>query len=267
MHFWINKPAGRYYGFTGRRYPAASLPNTRFNQCRYNADLRQMVTPLHQFQNLNSMRNTAAPSNVNNCRVIRTMIRSNNESENNYPVDSTQHSQLNNISNNVTTAGNNQLILSNTTPNGTNRNFLDFSEFNDAELKASYRRGLLIIFILATVSVAAIKFYPSDKDQVEIFIFWGLLTSLFVCLYFILCHRNQHSSHQEHQIQEEHIASVTGTTTMPNENVRPISIVRQNPPPPYHIAILTPPRNSSDEAPPPSYDNVYLNKHSILCNV
>ncbi|XP_076755050.1 uncharacterized protein LOC143425880 [Xylocopa sonorina] len=259
MHFWINKPAGRYYGFTGRRYPAAPLPKTRFNRCRYNADLRQMVTPLHQFQNLNGMRNTAGPSNVNNCRVIRTMIRASDQSENDYPVGSTQRSQLNNISNNVTTAGNNQLILSNGTPNGTNRNLLDFSEFNDAELTANYRFrcGLWIIFVLATVFVAATKFYLSDRGQVEIFIFWGLLTSsLFACLYFILYCRNQHNSHQEHQIQEEHIASVTGTTTMPNENVRPISIVRQNPPPPYHIAILIPPHNSSDEAPPPSYDKV-----------
>lgn len=65
---------------------------------------------------------------------------------------------------NVTTAGNNQLILSNTTSNGTNRSFLDFSEFNDAEL-ASYRLrcGVWITFVLATGFVAAAKFYFSDR--------------------------------------------------------------------------------------------------------
>lgn len=157
---------------------------------------------------------------------------------------------------NVTTAGNNQLILSNTTSNGTNRSLLDFSEFNDAEL-ASYRLrcGVWITFVLAAGFVAAAKFYFGDKGQgIEIFIFWGLLTlSLFACLYSILYCRNQRNSHEEHQIQEEHI---TSTTTMPNENIRPISIIRQNPPPPYHIAILIPPSNASDEAPPPSYDKV-----------
>ncbi|XP_043577843.1 uncharacterized protein LOC122565687 isoform X2 [Bombus pyrosoma] len=236
MHFWINKPAGRYYGFTGRRYPATPLPKTRLNQSRYNADLRQMVTPLHRFQNLNAMGNTAGP------------------------IGSTQHLQLNNISNNVTTAGNNQLILSNTTSNGTNRSFLDFSEFNDAEL-ASYRLrcGVSITFVLATGFVAAAKFYFSDRGQgIEILVFWGLLTLLllFSCLYSILCCRHHHNSHEEHQIQEERIASVTGTTPIPNENIRPISVVRQNPPPPYHIAILIPSNNLPEEAPPPSYDKI-----------
>lgn len=65
---------------------------------------------------------------------------------------------------NVTTAGNNQLILSNTTSNGTNRSFLDFSEFNDAEL-ASYRLrcGVWITFVLVTGFVAAAKFYFSSE--------------------------------------------------------------------------------------------------------
>lgn len=261
MHFWINKPAGRYYGFTGRQYPATPRPKSRISHCRYIGEPRQMITPLHRFQNLNTMGNTAGPSNINSCRMIRTtnIIRTNNETQSNFPVGSTQHPQLNNISNNVTTAGNNQLILSNTTSNGTNRSLLDFSEFNDAEL-ASYRLrcGVWITFVLATGFVAAAKFYFSDRGQgIEIFVFWGLLTlSLFACLYSILYCRNQRNNHQEHQIQEEHIASVTATTPMPNENIRPISVVRQNPPPPYHIAILIPSNNSSEEAPPPSYDKI-----------
>lgn len=60
--------------------------------------MRQMFTPLHRFQNLNTMGNIAGPSNMNNCRMLRTTIRTNNENQNNFPVGSTQHSQLNNIS-------------------------------------------------------------------------------------------------------------------------------------------------------------------------
>ncbi|KOC59623.1 hypothetical protein WH47_11365 [Habropoda laboriosa] len=258
MHFWINKPAGRYYGFTDRRYPATPLPKTRLNRCQYNADLRQMVTPL-RFQTLNAMENAAGPSNVNNCRVIQTTIRTNNETQNSFPVGSTQHPQLNNISNNVTTAGNNQLILSNSTSNRTNRSLLDFPEINDAERTSCRVRAVLSIFMVTTAFVtAAIKFYFGDGflDK-EIFVFWGLLILLLnACLYPILCCRNQRNNHQEHQIQEEHIASITAANTMPNENIRPISVVSHNPPPPYHIAILIPPHNSSDEAPPPSYDKV-----------
>lgn len=262
MHFWINKPVGRYYGFSGRRHPATPLPKTRFNRYRYNADLRQMVTPLHRFQNLNAMGNEAGPSSTNNCRVIRTTIRPNNETQNNYPFNSTQHSQLNNISNNVTTAGNNQLILSNTTPNGTNRSLLDFSEFNDAELASCRLRcGVWITFVLAFGFAAVARFYfgyfSYIDTGIEIFVFWGLLNlSLSACLYSLVYCRNQRNSQQEHQIQEEHIASVTATTMVPTENIRPISVVRQNPPPPYHIAILIPPHSSLDEAPPPSYDKV-----------
>ncbi|XP_078044996.1 uncharacterized protein LOC144474212 isoform X1 [Augochlora pura] len=265
MHFWINKPAGRYYGFTGRRYPATPMPKTRFNQCRYNADLRQMVTPLHRFQSLNTTGNLAGPSNVNTCRATQTMLRPiNNESQNSFPVGSTRRAQPDNIPNNVTTAGNNQLILSNTSSNGTNRSLLDFSEFNDAEL-ASYklRCGVCTIFIVMIGFLAAGKFYFRDEGQdVELFIFWGSLSLiLLACLHFTLCRRNQRNRHQEHHIQEEHIteehiASVTAPNTPPNETVRPISVVRQNPPPPYHIAILIPPPNSSEEAPPPSYDKV-----------
>ncbi|CAK9809507.1 hypothetical protein ANTPLA_LOCUS6220 [Anthophora plagiata] len=257
MHFWINKPAGRYYGFTDRRYPATPLSKTHFNRCQYNTDLRQMVTPL-RFQTLNPMENAAGPSNVNNCRVIRT-IRTNNEIQNSFPVGSTQQPQLNNISNNVTTAGNNQLILSNSTSNRTNRSLLDFPEINNAERASCRIRAVLSIFMVATAFVtAAIKFYFGDGflDR-EIFVFWGLLILLLnACLYPILCCRNRRNNHQEHQIQEEHIVSVTGANAMPNENIRPISVVSHNPPPPYHIAILIPPHNSSDETPPPSYDKV-----------
>lgn len=56
-----------------------------------------MVTPLHRFQNLNASGNAAGPSNVNNCRAIRT-IRANNETQNSVPVGSTQRVQLNNNS-------------------------------------------------------------------------------------------------------------------------------------------------------------------------
>lgn len=68
------------------------------------------------------------------------------------------------IYSNVTTAGNNQLILSNTAASGTNRSLLDFSEFNDAEL-ASYRLrcGVWITFVFATGFVAAAKFYFGDQ--------------------------------------------------------------------------------------------------------
>lgn len=66
--------------------------------CRYIGEPRQMITPLHRFQNLNTMGNTAGPSNINNCRMIRTTIRTNNETQSNFPVGSTQQPQLNNIS-------------------------------------------------------------------------------------------------------------------------------------------------------------------------
>lgn len=165
---------------------------------------------------------------------------------------------------NVTTAGNNQLILSSATSNGANRSLLDFSEFNDAEL-ASYklRCGVWVTFVLATGFVAAAKFYFSDRSQgIEILMFWILMTlSLFACLYSILYYRNQRNNHPiEHPAQEEHVTSAATATTMPNENVRSVSIVRQNPPPPYHIAILIPPHNVADEAPPPSYDKVIYDK-------
>ncbi|XP_076232768.1 uncharacterized protein LOC143178152 isoform X2 [Calliopsis andreniformis] len=233
--------------------------NVRLDQCRYNADLRQMVTPVHRFHSLNSAGNVAGPSNMNNCRVIRTTIRANNETQNNLPVGSTQHTQLNNNTNNVTTAGNNQLILSNSTSNGTNRSLLDFSEFSQPEL-SSYRLrcAVCITFVLATGYVAVAKFFFGDQSQgIEAFVFWALLTLLLcACFYSTLRRRNQRNNHQDHHIQEEHIATVTTTNTISNENIRPISVVRQNPPPPYHIAILIPPPNTPDEAPPPSYDKV-----------
>ncbi|XP_076654080.1 uncharacterized protein LOC143359763 isoform X3 [Halictus rubicundus] len=166
MHFWINKPAGRYYGFTGRRYPATPLPKTSFNRRRYNVDSRQMLTtPLHRFQSLTVTGNSAGPSNVNNCRAMQTTIRpSNNEGENSFPVGSTRRVQPNNIPNNVTTAGNNQLILTNTTPNGTNMSLLFFSDFNDTLLaRFNLRRCVCTIFIVSIGFIAAVKFYFRDK--------------------------------------------------------------------------------------------------------
>lgn len=259
MHFWINKPAGRYYGFTGRRYPATPLPKTRSNQCRYGADPRQMVTPIHRFQSLNATGNLPGPSNVNACRLIRTTIRNHNESQYSSAGGSTQRNQLSNTSNNVTNAGNNQLILSNTTTNGTNRSLLDFSEFSDAELAGCRLRcGVWLTFVIATAFVAAAKFYFGHEGPgLEILVFCGLLTLLlYACLYSILCRRTQNNNHQEQHIQEEHMAALATASTAPSESVRPIPVVRQNPPPPYHIAILIPPPTLSEEAPPPSYDKI-----------
>lgn len=68
------------------------------------------------------------------------------------------------IYSNVTTAGNNQLILSNTTSNGTNWSFLDCSEVSEIEL-AGYGLwcAILMTLMLVTELVAAAKFYFSDK--------------------------------------------------------------------------------------------------------
>ncbi|XP_076276317.1 uncharacterized protein LOC143207103 isoform X2 [Lasioglossum baleicum] len=168
MHFWIDKPAGRYYGFTGRRYPATALPKISYNRRRYNVDSRQMVaTPLHRFHSLSATGNSAGPSNVNNCRAMQTTIRpSNNENQNSFPVGSTRRVQPNNIPNNVTTAGNNQLILSNTTPNGTNMSLLFFSDFNDTLLaRCNLRRCVYTIFIVAIGFVIAGRFYFRDEEE------------------------------------------------------------------------------------------------------
>ncbi|XP_043273823.1 uncharacterized protein [Venturia canescens] len=55
MHFWINKPAGRNYGFGGRRYPCASSGSK--GRCgqrgRRGREIGPMVTPVHRFQSLN----------------------------------------------------------------------------------------------------------------------------------------------------------------------------------------------------------------------
>ncbi|KAG7208939.1 hypothetical protein KM043_015116 [Ampulex compressa] len=160
---------------------------------------------------------------------------------------------------NVTNAGNNHLISSNTTSNGTSRSLVDFSEFGDTEL-AGYRLrcGVWITFVLATGFVAAAKFYFGHQGPgLEILVFCGLLTLLLsACLYSILCRRSQNTAHQEQHMQEEHITSLTTVNPAANESIRPVPVVRQNPPPPYHIAILIPPPATLDEAPPPSYDKV-----------
>ncbi|XP_029155826.1 uncharacterized protein LOC114928719 [Nylanderia fulva] len=292
MHFWINKPAGRYYGFTGRRYPATPVPKTR-SQCRRGGELRQMVTPVRRFQGLAGNfaagnASSAGPSNINNsCRSIvarstTTTTSSarihNNENRSSTSLSAAQLAQLNNIPNNVTDASNNQLILSNTTgAGGTNRNLLGFFEFSDAEL-AGYRLrcAVWITFVLATGFVAAAKFYFGYRGPgLEILMFCGLLILLLsACLYSIFCRRHDqshyhHGSRPEHsaRMQEDHLAALTNASgigeTVVGRMTTTVSTtataIRQNPPPPpYHIAILIPPLppTFSDEAPPPSYDKV-----------
>ncbi|XP_014603180.1 PREDICTED: uncharacterized protein LOC106786383 isoform X1 [Polistes canadensis] len=162
---------------------------------------------------------------------------------------------------NVTNAGNNQLILSNTVASGTNRSILDLSELSDADL-AGYRLrcAVWITFVLATGFVVAAKLsFGHEGLGLEIFVFCGLLTLLLlICLCIILCGRNpENNSRQENRIQENQITSLTNASLSTTENLRPIPLIRQHPPPPYHIAILIPPPDSSDEAAPPSYDKVF----------
>lgn len=160
---------------------------------------------------------------------------------------------------NVTNAGNNQLILSNTVTNGTNRSILSLSEFSDAEL-AGYRLrcGVWITFVLGTgVVVAATFSFGHESPGLEISVLCGLLTLLLLaCLYSILCRHTHENYDQEHRVQEDQIASLTNSNLSTTENLRPVPVIRQHPPPPYHIAILIPPLDSSDEAAPPSYDKI-----------
>ncbi|XP_011688601.1 PREDICTED: uncharacterized protein LOC105450456 [Wasmannia auropunctata] len=295
MHFWINKPAGRYYGFTGRRYLATPVPKSH-SQCRRGGELRQMVTPVHRFQGpAGNLAAGNAPSaglsNVNNsCRsiVARTAtsarIHNNENRAHGSSLSAAQFAQLNNIPNNVTDASNNQLILSNATGvNGAERNgsLLTESDFElrEAELAGfRLRCGIWSTFALATVFVVGAKFYFGYRGPgLEILVFLGLvLLLLSACLYSILCkyHRDSHYRHSgrpEHdaRMQEDHIVALTNATSIGDGVISratatvPTTTVRQNPPPPpYHIAILIPPPPSppslalSDEAPPPSYDKV-----------
>ncbi|XP_011164013.1 uncharacterized protein LOC105198861 [Solenopsis invicta] len=272
MHFWINKPAGRYYGFTGRRYPATPVPKSH-NQCRRGGELRQMVTPVHRFQGLASNlaagnASPAGPSNVNNsCRNIvarsATSVRIHNNENRHHgssSLSAAQLAQLNNIPNNVTDASNNQLILSNPTgTNGTDRNrsLLTGSVFDlrEAELAGfRLRCGIWSTFAVATVFVAAAKFYFGYRGPgLEILVFCGLLILLLsACLYSIFCkyHRESHYHHSgqsEHnaRMQEDHILDERIQRSM-NQLMNVSSIgdnvvsratatvptVRQNPPPP-----------------------------------
>ncbi|XP_066588915.1 uncharacterized protein [Prorops nasuta] len=256
MYFWINKPADRYYGFNGRRYPATPVPKLRCSQYRHGREFSQMVTPVHRFQNINRAGSVAGPSNLNSCRFLRPSLRVLNDNRDSSPVNFIQHSQLSNAPNNVTNIGNNQQILSNSSTNGTNRSLLDFSEFTDAEL-AGYRlrSGVWITFVLATGFVAAAKFYFGHQGPgLEILVFCGLVTLLLIaCTYTILCRRTHNIRQRERRIQEDH-SSLTNTLT--NESITHANIARQNSPPPYHIAILIPPLSMTEEAPPPSYDKV-----------
>ncbi|XP_036149860.1 uncharacterized protein LOC105838150 isoform X2 [Monomorium pharaonis] len=290
MHFWINKPAGRYYGFTGRRYPVTPVPKSH-NQCRRGGELSQMASPVHfrltqvRYHDNLATRNLspAGPSNINNPHrgIARSTARIHNNRHHN--SSSLSAAQLNNIPNNVTNANNNQLILSNTTSaNGTeqNRSLLTGNVFDlrEAELAGfRLRCGIWSTFALATVFVAAAKFYFGYRGPgLEILVFCGLLILLLsACLYSIFCKynrdRNYHpSSRSEHnaQMQEDHIVAVTNASSIGDSVVNtttttvPTTTVRQNPPPPYHIAILIPPSSppsspplvSSEEASPPSYD-------------
>ncbi|KAL6258667.1 uncharacterized protein LOC105433391 [Pogonomyrmex barbatus] len=245
MHFWINKPAGRYYGFSGRRYPATPAPKLR-NQCRTVGEFRQMVTPVHRFQGLTGNlaagnASSAGPSNVNNsCRSIVTRSTTtsarihNNENRHHgsSSLSAAQLAQLNNIPNNVTDASNNQLILSNTTgANNTerNRSLLTESvfELREAELAGfRLRCGVWSTFALATIFVAAAKFYFGYRGPgLEILVFCGLLILLLsACLYSIFCryHRESHyhGGRSEHnaRMQEDHIVALTNASSI-GENV------------------------------------------------
>lgn len=114
MHFWIDKPAGRYYGFSGRRYPAMSFPKTHFskNSCLSDHSLYwekikknnhlmyiagnhrrcgnaleahrlHMVTPVHRFQTVNSSTNSAGPSASNSSRCSRQGTNGSNRNSSN----------------------------------------------------------------------------------------------------------------------------------------------------------------------------------------
>ncbi|KYN18302.1 hypothetical protein ALC57_09409 [Trachymyrmex cornetzi] len=289
MHFWLNKPPGRF----GGRYPATPMPKSH-SQCRRSGQHRQMVSAVHQFQGLTGNlavgnASPAGPSNVNtSCRSFARSTTSarihNNENHHHgsSSLSAIQLAQLNNIPNNVTDASNNQLILSNTTGvNGTerNRSLLTGSvfELRQAELAGfRLRCGIWSTFALATVFVAAAKFYFGYRGPgLEILVFCGLLIFLLsACLYSIFCkyshERNyHHSSRSEHsaRMQEDHIVALTNASSIGDSIVSratatvPTTTVRQPPPPPYHIAILIPPPSQSplapsDEAPPPSYDKV-----------
>ncbi|XP_015174718.1 PREDICTED: uncharacterized protein LOC107065494 isoform X2 [Polistes dominula] len=162
--------------------------------------------------------------------------------------------------NNVTNAGNNQLIVSNTVASGTNRSILNLSELSDANLaKYRLRCGVLVTIVATGFVVAAKLSFGYEGLDLEIFVFCGLLTLLLlICLCIILCGRNpENNNRQERRIQENQIASLTNASLSTTENLRPIPLIRQHPPPPYHIAILIPPPDSSDEAAPPSYDKVF----------
>lgn len=91
--------------------------------------------------------------------AILCIIRKNEEEKlcnKNYAIKS--NSRI--VRSNVTDAGNNQLILSNATASDASRSLLGFSEFSDAELAGfRLRCGIWITFVLATIFVAAAKFY------------------------------------------------------------------------------------------------------------
>ncbi|EZA54172.1 uncharacterized protein LOC105280395 isoform X2 [Ooceraea biroi] len=272
MHIWIHKPAGRYYGFAGRRYPPAPVPKTRSNRCRRCSERRQMVTSVHRIQGLggNFATGNASSAGPSNSRrnVIRSTasVRSHNSNNNNNNNENRHHgssslnaaqlAQLNNIPNNVTDVSNNQLILSNaTSTNSSNRGcqFLGFSEFSDADL-AGYRLrcGIWITFILVTTFVAIAKFYFGYREPgPELFVFCGLLTLLLLgCLYSIFCNGQERlrdsQNHQddgdrsEHsaRMQEDHIVALTSASSVSESVVGraaatvPTTTVRQNPPPP-----------------------------------
>ncbi|XP_058791665.1 anaphase-promoting complex subunit 5 isoform X2 [Phymastichus coffea] len=261
MHFWIDKPAGRYYGFSGRRYPAMSFPKTHFSNHRrcgnaLDAHRLHMVTPVHRFQTVNSSANSAGPSASNSSRCSR---QGTNNSNRNLSNNSGLSPGQENSNNNVNNSNNNQQALPQST-SATNRGLLNFSEFSDAEM-AGYRLrcSVWIIFILATGFVAAARFYFDHQQGagLEVLVFCGLLATLLMsgCFYSVTCRRAQNSHHQE--VQAEPIATVTVANPNSNESNRQVLMpIRQNPPPPYHIAILIPPPISPEETPPPAYDKI-----------
>ncbi|XP_012257163.2 uncharacterized protein LOC105686689 isoform X1 [Athalia rosae] len=282
MHFWINKPAGRYYGFGGRRYPATPLPKIRSGHHRRGSEvIRPMVTPVHRFQSLNGVNHAPGPSSTCNYgpRHLRPPMRTHDVGSNNNTENiSLQHVQsAGNGPNNTSCHGIGEHVgnseLRPAGPSGTagdiphGRGLLDFSDFTDAELAGHRLRcGVWITIVLAGGFIVAAKFYFDHQGTgLEVLTYCGLLVTLLLsgCFYSILCRRTEDSTVRDNVlavVQDDPIAALTAANTIANENIGlPPSVppVGQNPPPPpYHIAILIPPSHSADEIPPPSYDKI-----------
>ncbi|XP_020283746.1 uncharacterized protein LOC109854743 [Pseudomyrmex gracilis] len=278
MYFWtINKPTGRYYGYTCRRFPATSVHKTHFDR---RIEFRQSA---HRFQGLAGnfavgSTSAAGPSNVNHScgsiisRSFATSARSHNENRRHgsTSLNAAHLTHPSNISNNVTDTSNNQLILTNATgANNANRN-PGFSEPLGTVTLADLRCAILpsvITLIIGVSFIATIKIYSGQASLEVIALFAFFVFLLSVCFVFVACVRRHcprgRTEQNARTIQEDHLAALTNThpggisesvarTTLTTVPTTTTTVRPSAPPPPYHIAILMPP----DEAPPPSYDKV-----------